>query len=184
MSISADIQRRKVNKFASTWFRLHGKKVLWVIGFFMNMCLIYTLLLAHKVCEENFFRISNNTEEITDSIQGDSLLLSDNTGCFITHVTLTTYNPTKEQCDDTPLITADGTKIDLDKLKKGEIKYCAVSRDLLWCLPFKTKLYIEGHGVYEVRDTMNKRFGRCIDILQHTGQKNFKKTKIKVIRLD
>lgn len=184
MSVSADIQRRKVNKAESAWFRLHGKKVLWVVGFFVDMLLIYLLLLAHEVYEENFFSISNNTEEVTDSIQTDSLLLSDNTGRFITHVTLTTYNPVKGQCDDTPLITADGTKIDLDKLKKGEIKYCAVSPDLLWCLPFKTRLYIEGHGVYEVRDTMNKRFDHCIDILQHTDKKNFKKTKIKVIRLD
>lgn len=29
---------------------------------------------------------------------------------FITHVTLTTYNAVKNQCDNTPLITADGTK--------------------------------------------------------------------------
>ena len=50
---------------------------------------------------------------------------------FITHVTLTTYNAVASQCDNTPLITADGTKIDMKKLKKGKIKYCAVSRDLL-----------------------------------------------------
>ena len=49
---------------------------------------------------------------------------------FITHVTLTTYNAVARQCDNTPLITADGTKIDVKKLKKGNIKYCAVSRDL------------------------------------------------------
>lgn len=47
---------------------------------------------------------------------------------FITHVTLTTYNAVASQCDDSPLVTADGTKIDMKKLKKGTIKYCAVSR--------------------------------------------------------
>lgn len=100
---------------------------------------------------------------------------------FVTHVTLTTYNAVKSQCDSTPLITADGTKIDLKKLKNGKIKYAAISRDLLWCIPLGSVIHIEGHGYYDVRDTMNERFNHCIDILQHSSQKNFKKEKIKVI---
>ena len=100
---------------------------------------------------------------------------------FVTHVTLTTYNAVKSQCDGTPLITADGTKIDLKKLKNGKIKYAAISRDLLWCIPLGSVIHIEGHGYYDVRDTMNERFNHCIDILQHSSQKNFKKEKIKVI---
>jgi 3D (Asp-Asp-Asp) domain-containing protein len=99
---------------------------------------------------------------------------------FITHVTLTTYNAVKNQCDDSPLITADGTKIDIRKLKRGKIKYCAVSRDLLWCIPLGSVVHIEGHGYYEVRDTMNERFNHYIDILQHKSQKNFKKERIRV----
>lgn len=99
---------------------------------------------------------------------------------FVTHVTLTTYNAVASQCDSAPLITADGTKIDLKKLKKGKIKYCAVSRDLLWCIPLGSVVHIEGHGYYEVRDTMNERFDHYIDILQHTSQKNFKKSKVRV----
>jgi 3D (Asp-Asp-Asp) domain-containing protein len=100
---------------------------------------------------------------------------------FITHVTLTTYNAVASQCDDSPLITADGTKIDMKKLKSGKIKYCAVSRDLLRYIPLGSVVHIEGHGYYEVRDTMNKRFNHYIDILQHKSQKNFKKEKIKVV---
>ena len=99
---------------------------------------------------------------------------------FITHVTLTTYNAVASQCDDSPLVTADGTKIDMKKLKKGTIKYCAVSRDLLRYIPYGSVIHIEGHGFYEVRDTMNKRFNHYIDILQHKSQKNFKKEKIRV----
>jgi 3D (Asp-Asp-Asp) domain-containing protein len=99
---------------------------------------------------------------------------------FITHVTLTTYNAVASQCDDSPLITADGTKIDINKLKRGKIKYCAVSRDLLRYIPLGSVIHIEGHGYYEVRDTMNKRFNHYIDILQHKSQKNFKKEKIRV----
>ena len=85
---------------------------------------------------------------------------------FVTHVTLTTYNAVKSQCDNTPLITADGTKIDLKKLKNGKIKYAAISRDLLWCIPLGSVIHIEGHGYYDVRDTMNERFNHCIDILR------------------
>ena len=99
---------------------------------------------------------------------------------FITHVTLTTYNAVKSQCDDTPLITADGTKIDLNKLKNGKLKYAAVSRDLLWCIPLGSVIHIEGHGYYEVRDTMNERFNHYIDILQHPSQQNFKKSKVMI----
>lgn len=100
---------------------------------------------------------------------------------FITHVTLTTYNAVASQCDDSPLVTADGTKIDMKKLKKGTIKYCAVSRDLLRYIPYGSVIHIEGHGFYEVRDTMNKRFNHYIDILQHKSQKNFKKSNVRVV---
>ena len=100
---------------------------------------------------------------------------------FITHVTLTTYNAVASQCDGNPLITADGTKIDMKKLKKGTIKYCAVSRDLLRYIPYGSVIHIEGHGFYEVRDTMNKRFNHYIDILQHKSQKNFKKSNVRVV---
>ena len=90
-----------------------------------------------------------------------------------THVTITCYHPVKEQCDDSPLITADGSKIDLHKLKKGDIKWCAISRDLLWLFPKNKpkRVYIEGHGYYEVRDVMNKRFNHRLDILQHPDNK-------------
>jgi 3D (Asp-Asp-Asp) domain-containing protein len=100
---------------------------------------------------------------------------------FVTHVTLTTYNAVKAQCDNDPLVTADGTRIDLKKLKKGEIKYAAVSRDLLWHIPLGSIIYIDGHGYYEVRDTMNKRFNHYIDILQHTSQRNFKKENVRIV---
>ena len=38
-------------------------------------------------------------------------------GKFITHVTLTTYNATKTQCDNNPNKTANGTIINHKKLK-------------------------------------------------------------------
>ena len=100
---------------------------------------------------------------------------------FITHVTLTTYNAVKSQCDETPDVTANGTIIDHKKLKQGKLKYCAISPDLLWCIPMGSIIDIDGHGRYEVVDTMNARFNHRIDILQYHTEKNFKKEKIKIM---
>ena len=102
------------------------------------------------------------------------------------HVTMTCYQPVKAQCDDTPLITADGSKINLQKLKNGKLKWCAISRDLLWLFPKDKpkRIYVEGHGYYEVRDVMNKRFNHRIDILIHPSDKTrFKKENVKIVIL-
>lgn len=99
---------------------------------------------------------------------------------FITHVTITTYNAVMSQCDRSPLITADGTKIDHRKVKSGEQRIVAISRDLLYAIPLGSIIEIEGYGKYEVRDTMNSRFKHSIDILQHSSKKNFKKNNIKI----
>ena len=103
-----------------------------------------------------------------------------NKSLFITHVTITTYNAVRSQCDRSPLITADGTKIDHRKLKSGEQRIVAISRDLLYAIPLGSIIDIEGYGKYEVRDTMNSRFKHSIDILQHSSKKNFKKNNIKI----
>ena len=103
-----------------------------------------------------------------------------NKSLFTTHVTITTYNAVRSQCDRSPLITADGTKIDHNKVKSGEQKIVAISRDLLYAIPLGSIIDIEGYGKYEVRDTMNSRFNHSIDILQHSSKKNFKKNNIKI----
>ena len=87
------------------------------------------------------------------------------------NVTVTTYNPTAEQCDNTPNQTADGTIIDIKRA--SEYRYVALSRDLLsrWGGPFEYGDYIiiEGtddrDGVYQVRDTMNPKWTNRVDIL-------------------
>ena len=86
-------------------------------------------------------------------------------------VTVTTYNPTIHQCDDTPHITADGTHF--KTWKASSYRYVALSRDLLsrWGGPFDYGDYIviEGAGnkggVYQVRDTMNPKWTNRVDIL-------------------
>lgn len=99
---------------------------------------------------------------------------------IITHVTLTTYNPVVSQCDADPLITANNTKIDIEKVKSGEQRIVAISRDLLYLIPMGSEVHIEGHGKYIVADVMNKRFTHSMDILQTPDKENFKKDKIKV----
>ena len=87
------------------------------------------------------------------------------------NVTVTTYNPTRQQCDSTPHITADGTHF--KTWKASSYRYVALSRDLLsrWGGPFNYGDYIviEGtgdrDGVYQVRDTMNPKWTNRVDIL-------------------
>lgn len=98
----------------------------------------------------------------------------------ITHVTLTTYNPVASQCDEEPLVTANNTKIDIEKVKSGKQRIVAISRDLLYLIPMGSEVHIEGYGRYIVADVMNKRFTHRMDILQTPDKENFKKDKIKV----
>lgn len=101
----------------------------------------------------------------------------------ITHVTLTYYQPVKAQCNNEPLVTADGSKINLHHLKQGRIRWCAISRDLLWLFPKNRpkRIYIDGFGVYQVRDVMNKRWNHRVDILIHPkDSRRIKLEKIKI----
>lgn len=105
----------------------------------------------------------------------------------ITHVTLTYYQPVKEQCNSEPLVTADGSKINLHHLKQGKIKWCAISRDLLWLFPKNRpkRIYIDGFGIYQVRDIMNKRWNHRVDILiypKDSKRIKLEKVKIKILK--
>ena len=86
-------------------------------------------------------------------------------------VDVTMYQPNEIQCDDTPNITADGTKIRISKA--SNYKFVALSRNLLkrWGGPFDYGDFVllkgaEGKdGVYQVRDTMNPKWTNRVDIL-------------------
>jgi 3D (Asp-Asp-Asp) domain-containing protein len=100
-------------------------------------------------------------------------------------VTITTYSPTVEQTDSTPLITASGFKINESNPKRHRI--IAVSRDLKRKYKFGTKLRIKGAGKYDgtytVRDVMNKRYKKRIDILVGKKDTQTKVKKVKVYKL-
>lgn len=95
-------------------------------------------------------------------------------------VTVTMYHPVARQTDSTPNILADGTRIKVHKA--SEYRFIAVSRNLLkrfggW-LDYDDFVLLKGtdgkDGVYQVRDTMNKRFVNRIDILETPGTKPYK----------
>ena len=104
------------------------------------------------------------------------------------NVTVTTYNPTVKQCDSTPNITADGTKI--KTWRATEYRYVALSRDLLsrWGGPFNYGDYIviegigKNSGIYQVRDTMNPKHTNRVDILKTPGSSQFKYTDVTMYR--
>ena len=88
-------------------------------------------------------------------------------------LTGTVYNAVPGQTDDSPLVTADNSRIDLHELNSGNLRWCALSRDLLsrWDGPFNygDLIMVEGAGhmagIWAVHDTMNKRYTSYIDFL-------------------
>lgn len=134
------------------------------------------------------FHYSNN---IIDELYNEINTLKNNGygECFELQefdVTVTTYNPTRSQTDSTPNQTADGTII--KPWKATQYRYVALSRDLLsrWGGPFDYGDYviIEGtdgwDGVYQVRDTMNPKWVKRVDIL--TTNSMFKYTDVKMYK--
>ena len=97
----------------------------------------------------------------------------------------TTYYCNVNQCDNDPFTTADGSVIDPIKLKNKEIRWCALSRDLIWD-EYRQTIHKQGfrgffefgdtiivksnsspqiNGKWVVHDTMNKRYTNSIDFL-------------------
>ena len=105
-------------------------------------------------------------------------------------VTVTMYEPVSYQTDSTPDILADGTRIRVHKA--SEYRFIAVSRNLLkrhggW-LDYGDFVLLKGtnhkDGVYQVRDTMNKRFVNRIDILESPGVRPYKFDKASIVKTD
>jgi hypothetical protein len=108
-----------------------------------------------KVIKQQMVEYKTDTAKLIKN--GNKLELSGVTGTY--------YHPVAAQCDATPLETADGSMINLKKLKNHKLKWVALSRDLLSSKDSR----IKGHWV--VRDSMNKRFKKRIDFLVHQSHK-------------
>jgi len=101
-----------------------------------------------------------------------------------TTVTATIYHAVKEETNSDPSHTASMFKLDLNNPYKHRI--IAVSRDLLAKYPMGSKVRIEGtdlDGVYFVRDKMNKRYTKRIDILVNKSRKYGKWYNVKLTKL-
>ena len=97
-------------------------------------------------------------------------------------VDVTMYQPVVRQTDNTPNVTADGTRIRISRA--SDYKFVALSRNLLsrWGGPFNYGDFIlikgtdKKDGVYQVRDTMNPKYVNYVDILESTDVKPYKFT--------
>ena len=100
-------------------------------------------------------------------------------------VTVTTYSVNEAETDSTPTITASGFEVSRTNPKKHRV--IAVSRDLKKKLRFGDKVRVTGigklSGVYIVRDLMNSRWKRKIDILINPNDKQTKFHKAKLFIL-
>src|SRR5689334_15869471 len=90
--------------------------------------------------------------------------------------TLTVYNPLTEQCDSSPLITACNSFIDTTALYQKEVRWLALSRDLIrrwggnFCYGDSVLLVANDpaiDGFWIVKDTMNERYKSHGDLLYH-----------------
>jgi len=103
-------------------------------------------------------------------------------------VRATMYHPVEEQCDDTPLITADGSKI--DPYKVSEWNWIAVSQHMLTRnggpLNYGDTVYVFGtehkDGVYVIKDCMNKRKTNQIDFLESLGTPQYRYDNVVIAR--
>lgn len=136
----------------------------------LQTTILCALLLAVTTQVNIQFEKAFKYEAVTnDTIRGD------------THTVLATmYQPVASQCDDNPLITADGSKI--NPKRASEQKLVALSRDLLSRFggTFKYGDYVEikgaGHkdGIYRIADTMAARIKNTVDILETDGTPIYK----------
>ena len=105
-------------------------------------------------------------------------------------VNVTMYQPVYPQTDNTPDITADGTRIRINKA--SEYKFVALSRNLLkrWGGPFDYGdfILIKGtknkDGVYQVRDTMNPKYVNYVDILESINVKPYKYENVQIYKMN
>ena len=103
-------------------------------------------------------------------------------------VRATMYHPVEEQCDDTPLITADGSKI--DPYKVSNWNWIAVSQHMLTRnggpLNYGDTVYIFGtehkDGMYVIKDCMNKRKTNQIDFLESLGTPQYRYDNVVIAR--
>ena len=169
------------------------KKEYLRVAFWMivSTCLIGAIIGLNKSLDEDRNDKVNESIQMNDTICPVDTIVPDDTIMIINdtnkiEVFATMYHPVIGQCDDTPDITADQTKIpNIDSC--SHLNWIAVSQDLLWFndgpIRYGDTVYVEaGHktGYYIVRDAMNKRFRNKIDFLESVGTEAYRYTDAKL----
>jgi len=159
------------------------RKILAYIGLSTVIFVIIISYQGNIVPKENNSTIKeqdSTTEEypVVDTTIIDSPIILDDSTTITVYATM--YHPVLGQCDDSPDVTADQTKIpNIDSC--SHLNWLAVSQDLLWFndgpIRYGDTVYVEaGHktGYYIVRDAMNRRFKKKIDFLESVGTEAYR----------
>ena len=155
---------------------------------------VVAVTLVNGVVSSNLFESYKNMyQDKIERLENENSVLQkelDHYNEYGIQVDVTMYQPNEIQCDDTPNITADGTKIRISKA--SNYKFVALSRNLLkrWGGPFDYGDFVllkgtEGKdGVYQVRDTMNPKWVNVVDILESEHVQPYKFTGVHIYKLN
>jgi hypothetical protein len=155
---------------------------------------VVAVTLVNGVVSTNLFESYKNMyQDKIERLENENSVLQkelDHYNEYGIQVDVTMYQPNEIQCDDTPNITADGTKIRISKA--SEYKFVALSRNLLkrWGGPFDYGDFVllkgtnHKDGVYQVRDTMNPKWVNVVDILESEHVEPYKYTDAHIYKLN
>ncbi len=155
---------------------------------------VVAVTLVNGVVSTNLFESYKNMyQDKIERLENENNVLQeelDHYNQYGIEVDVTMYQPNEIQCDDTPNITADGTRIRISKA--SDYKFVALSRNLLkrWGGPFEYGDFIlikntpNKDGVYQVRDTMNPKWVNVVDILESEHVEPYKFTDAHIYKLN
>ena len=158
-----------------------------LISLFILLILITNIEVSTKILDKNNRYYVDEIFKLEEKITELETELSEYKSGGM-NVTVTMYQPVRYQTDSTPNILADGTRIRTQDA--SNYKFIAVSRNLLkrwggW-LDFGDFVLLRNttdkDGIYQVRDTMNKRFVNRIDILESIDVKPYKFTDAQIFK--
>ncbi|MEW6443727.1 MAG: hypothetical protein AB1640_22525 [bacterium] len=169
---SEEVKRKELREVAGgvTKMRQHSVSFIFLIVFSL---FLFAGMYERRMMAQDLDLLRMRVNQMEDQSSGFRALFDGirdwkdkKDGPPAARVTVTCYRSRVEETDSTPNITAFNWRTG-----PGLI---AVSRDLLekGFVPGQ-KVYLEGYGVFEVGDVMNKRFKRRVDIWVPDGTKPF-----------
>ena len=145
----------------------------------------------YKESQQNHLNFLDTLEVELDSLKFEIKKLlnkMDSVPDVVFEVKATMYHPVISQCDNTPLITADGSLIDPHKVSNWN--WIAVSQHMLTRnggpLNYGDTVFVFGtedkDGYYVIKDCMNKRKTYQIDFLESIGTPQYRYDNVVIAR--